>query len=155
MGVKSVDIFHLRLFFMPIWGSFSIEINRKGQNFGFGRKNDPKKLQKVFRLFRQKDRKNRKSQFWQKEGYFGRKTQFCPKPNVTATWKMGRKGPLSAEISIFWQKVALSAETDLFSAENPLLKFLSFGFGRKSFGWSLLFQTFLSLQYRIYTSYRL
>ena len=124
MGVKSVDIFHLRLFFMPIWGSFSIEINRKGQNFGFGRKNDPKKLQKVFRLFRQKDRKNRKSQFRQKEGYFVRKTQFRPKLDVTAALKMDRNGPLSAEISIFGQKLALSAETDLFR--------LISAFGRKS-----------------------
>ena len=66
----------------------SLEINRKGQNFGFGRKNDPKKLQKGFRLFRQKDRKNRKSQFRQKEGYFGRKTQFRPKLDVTAALNM-------------------------------------------------------------------
>ena len=42
-------------------------VNRKGKNFGFGRNFGPKILQKGFRQFRPKNRKNRKSYFRPKQ----------------------------------------------------------------------------------------
>ena len=71
-----------------------LEIDRKGALSAFCRKLGLKKLQKGFRQFRQKHRKNRKGQFLQKGAISAERASFC-KINIY------RKRPFLQKISAF------------------------------------------------------
>ena len=112
---------------------FVVVVDRKGTISAFCRNLEQKKLQKGFRQFRQKHRKNRKGQFLQKGAISAERASFC-KINIY------RKRPFLQKISAFGQ--FLFFLPFLVSAEIGPFPIGSFCFCRNTFGRSLLKRTF-------------
>ena len=102
----------------------SIVVNRKGQNFGFGRNFGPKILQKGFRQFRPKNRKNRKS-------YFRPKQPISAEGLLYLDQKYDRNSSLSAETGPFGRNCVFRSISAF--CRNCSLKILLFRFRPKPF----------------------